>query len=153
VAVLPLTHIAPSSYVTIARFLHHPLLEPKFSKTILNHAKDDQAVISINPQIAPNFVAPKDKNGPSAPIRRHTAANSGAPISSDLTMKGAELASHLLAANAAREVKTNGTSLTLIRCPRCAHEFAREPDQSAWRAVHVGVFRVEFLGPSEREHS
>jgi hypothetical protein len=67
-------------------------------------------------------------------------------------VKDAELASHLLAANAEREVKTNGTPLILIRCPRCAREFAREPDQSAWRAVHVGVFRVQFLGPSEREH-
>jgi hypothetical protein len=43
------------------------------------------------------------------------------------------------------EVKTGGTSLILYRCPRCGREFARERDQSVWRAVRVGVFGVEFL--------
>jgi hypothetical protein len=66
--------------------------------------------------------------------------------SMDVIEKQADLATHFWGTyNRPREVKTNGTSLILYRCPRCAREFAREPDQSAWRAVHVGVFRVEFL--------
>jgi len=61
-----------------------------------------------------------------------------------MTMKDTELSTHLWAANPF-EVKTSGTSLILYRCPRCGREFARERDQSVWRAVHFGMFGVEFL--------
>ena len=101
---------------------------------------------SLTPKVARDFVAPTGQaGGSSARVRPHTAPSSGASIPTDSTVDDADLASHLWNGNSSRVVKTNGTSLILYRCSRCAREFARESAEAAWKAAHVGVFRIDFL--------
>jgi hypothetical protein len=98
------------------------------------------------PKVARDFVAPTGPaGGSSARVRRHTSPDSGASIPTDSTVEDADLASHLWTGHSSRVVKTNGTSLILYRCSRCAREFARESAQAPWKAAHVGVFRIDFL--------
>jgi hypothetical protein len=44
-----------------------------------------------------------------------------------------------------REIKVNGSRVFLFECRSCGREFGREDEDSYWRAVRVGPFRVAWL--------
>jgi hypothetical protein len=63
-------------------------------------------------------------------------------------MENEGLETHLWVGNRAREIEIGGKAFVLYHCPRCTWDFAREPDRSGWRAVHVGVHKVHYLHDS-----
>jgi hypothetical protein len=44
-----------------------------------------------------------------------------------------------------RQIKVNGSRVFLFECRSCGREFGREDEDSYWRAVRVGPFRVAWL--------
>jgi len=63
-------------------------------------------------------------------------------------MENEGLETHLWVGNSAREIEIGGKAFVLYHCPRCTRDFAREPGQSGWSAVHVGVHKVHYLHDS-----
>ena len=68
------------------------------------------------------------------------------------TMKEKGLETHKWLRNNSREISLDGKSLVIFHCTECGRDFARQPETSDWKAVHVGPFRIDFLPDSANEH-
>src|SRR5260221_3241405 len=44
-----------------------------------------------------------------------------------------------------REVKLSGQVYFHLHCKRCGRDFVKVTDVPGWRAVHIGIFRFDFL--------
>jgi len=44
-----------------------------------------------------------------------------------------------------REVKLSGQTYLHLHCKRCGRDFAKLAEVPEWRAVHIGIFRFDFL--------
>jgi hypothetical protein len=53
--------------------------------------------------------------------------------------------SHKSADARLREIKINGSRVFLFECRSCGREFGREDEDSYWRAIRVGPFRIAWL--------
>jgi hypothetical protein len=56
-----------------------------------------------------------------------------------------QLKTHLWTGYEPREIKIAGKSIFHQRCRQCGRDFAREANQTDWKAVYVGVFALKFL--------
>src|SRR5437762_1911296 len=44
-----------------------------------------------------------------------------------------------------REVKLSGQTYIHLHCKRCGRDFVKLAEVAEWRAVHIGIFRFDFL--------
>jgi hypothetical protein len=72
-------------------------------------------------------------------------------MTEQLSTLTAGVSTHVSPDNSAHLIKVDGITLLLFHCVLCGREFAREPDQSEWRAAHVGPFRVKFMPDAVNE--
>jgi hypothetical protein len=53
--------------------------------------------------------------------------------------------------NKPHRIEQDGRSIFLRQCLLCRRDFAQGIDGSAWRAVYIGVFKVELLANAVNE--
>jgi hypothetical protein len=64
-------------------------------------------------------------------------------------MEDGTIETHLSVRSRTYEVKIDEKVLLLFHCPQCGRDFARGADESVWRAVRIGTFRVDFLADQQ----